>query len=157
MKEIQERLFALQDPAYRDFTAPLLPNVARETIIGVRTPALRRLASTGRPAAWGISLTLTFCAMQFCYKPADSFYWFNGGIYYTFFFALSYVLLGLLTLAVKGESNKARALAAIPLAPLAFLIGGGNYSTALSLAVLLMIPLLLRSIEREPPDGPDAR
>ncbi|MBQ7146895.1 MAG: hypothetical protein IJR95_09100 [Lachnospiraceae bacterium] len=99
--------------------------------------ALRRLAKAGRPAAWGISLTLTFCAIQFCYKPADSFYWFNGGIYYTFFFALSYVLLGLLILAVKGESNKARALAAIPLAPLAFLIGGGNYSTALSLAVLL--------------------
>ena len=44
MTEIQERLFALQDPAYRDFTAPLLPNLPRETIIGVRTPALRRLA-----------------------------------------------------------------------------------------------------------------
>ena len=44
MKEIQEQLFALQDPAYRDFTAPLLPNLPRETIIGVRTPALRRLA-----------------------------------------------------------------------------------------------------------------
>ena len=44
MTEIQERLFALQDPAYRDFTAPLLPNVARETIIGVRTPVVRKLA-----------------------------------------------------------------------------------------------------------------
>ena len=44
MTEIQERLFALQDPAYRDFTAPLLPSVARETIIGVRTPAVRKLA-----------------------------------------------------------------------------------------------------------------
>ena len=98
---------------------------------------LRRLVKAGRPAAWGISLVISFCAMQFCYKPSDSFYWFNGGIYYTFFFALSYILLGLLILAVKGESNKTRALAAIPLAPLAFLIGGGNYSTALSLAVLL--------------------
>ena len=32
MTEIQERLFALQDPLKtRDFTAPLIPNVARET------------------------------------------------------------------------------------------------------------------------------
>ena len=44
MTEIQERLLALRDPAYRDFTAPLLPNVARERIIGVRTPAVRKLA-----------------------------------------------------------------------------------------------------------------
>ena len=45
MTEIQERLFALQDVAYRDFTAPLVPNVARERIIGVRTPAVRKLAA----------------------------------------------------------------------------------------------------------------
>lgn len=45
MTEIQERLFALQDVGYRDFTAPLVPNVARESIIGVRTPALRKLAA----------------------------------------------------------------------------------------------------------------
>ena len=44
MTEIQERLFALRDPAYRDFTAPLLPTVDKETIIGVRTPAVRKLA-----------------------------------------------------------------------------------------------------------------
>lgn len=99
--------------------------------------ALRKLARAGRPAARGIALAISFCAIQFTYKPSDSFYWFNGGIYYTFFFALSCLLLGLLILAVKGESKKARILAAIPLAPLAFLIGGGNYSTALSLAVLL--------------------
>ncbi len=124
------------ESAYWIAPAILLTSLAASMLFFFYT-ALRKLASTGRPAAWGISLALTFCAIQFCYKPSDSFYWFNGGIYYTFFFALSYVLLGLLTLAVKGESNKARALAAIPLAPLAFLIGGGNYSTALSLAVLL--------------------
>lgn len=44
MTEIQERLFALQDPGYRAFTAPLLPGVPLESIIGVRTPAVRKLA-----------------------------------------------------------------------------------------------------------------
>ena len=45
MTEFQERLFALQDLGYRDFTAPLIPGVEPERIIGVRTPAVRKLAA----------------------------------------------------------------------------------------------------------------
>lgn len=41
---IQDILFALQDKKYRDFQSKLLPTVAPETIIGVRTPSLRQLA-----------------------------------------------------------------------------------------------------------------
>lgn len=44
MTEIQRRLFALRDEAYRDFCAKLTPNLDKESIIGVRTPALRQLA-----------------------------------------------------------------------------------------------------------------
>lgn len=42
--KIQERLFELQDLKYRDFNAKLLPTVDKDTIIGVRTPATRKLA-----------------------------------------------------------------------------------------------------------------
>lgn len=42
--EIVERLFALQDLKYRDFNAKLLPTVNPDSIIGVRTPELRRFA-----------------------------------------------------------------------------------------------------------------
>ena len=41
---ITSELFRLQDIKYRDFQAKLIPTVAAETIIGVRTPALRSLA-----------------------------------------------------------------------------------------------------------------
>jgi 3-methyladenine DNA glycosylase AlkD len=41
---IREQLFALQDSSYRTFQCRLIPNVAPERIIGVRTPALRALA-----------------------------------------------------------------------------------------------------------------
>lgn len=44
VKEIQGRLFALQDSAYRDFNSKLIPSVMPDKIIGVRTPALRKLA-----------------------------------------------------------------------------------------------------------------
>lgn len=41
---ITDQLFALQDTAYGDFQAKLMPTIDRGTIIGVRTPALRKLA-----------------------------------------------------------------------------------------------------------------
>ena len=44
MKPIREQLFERADPSYRNFTARLIPNLDPETIIGVRMPALRKLA-----------------------------------------------------------------------------------------------------------------
>ena len=41
---VTERLFALRDESYGDFAAKLTPNLPRERVIGVRTPALRALA-----------------------------------------------------------------------------------------------------------------
>ncbi len=44
MNTLQTRLFELQDLKYRDFLSKLLPGIDRETIIGIRTPALRKFA-----------------------------------------------------------------------------------------------------------------
>ncbi len=38
------RLFELQDKKYRNFQAKLIPNIDPETVIGIRTPELRKLA-----------------------------------------------------------------------------------------------------------------
>lgn len=43
-KEVQESLFSMQDLEYKAFHAKLIPNVNEETIIGVRTPELRKYA-----------------------------------------------------------------------------------------------------------------
>lgn len=43
-KDIEDRLFALQDKEYKEFHSRLMPTVNPDTIIGVRTPALRKLA-----------------------------------------------------------------------------------------------------------------
>lgn len=42
--EIREELFALQDTAYRDFQSGLIPGLESGSMIGVRTPELRKLA-----------------------------------------------------------------------------------------------------------------
>ena len=44
MDVIVEKLQELADSGYRDFQAKLMPTVAKDTIIGVRTPAMRALA-----------------------------------------------------------------------------------------------------------------
>lgn len=43
--DIKKELFANRDLKYRDFHASLVPNISKETIIGVRVPILRKLAS----------------------------------------------------------------------------------------------------------------
>ncbi len=44
IREIENTLFQLQDEKYRTFQAKLMPTVAAETVIGVRTPELRKFA-----------------------------------------------------------------------------------------------------------------
>lgn len=53
LREIQARLFELQDTEYRDFHAGLMPTVDKEKVIGVRTPVLRKYARelSGQPEA----------------------------------------------------------------------------------------------------------
>jgi 3-methyladenine DNA glycosylase AlkD len=43
-EEIRRRLFELRDLKYKEFTSKLIPTVNPETVIGVRTPDLRKLA-----------------------------------------------------------------------------------------------------------------
>ena len=41
---IKEQLYQMQDPAYREFQSALIPTVDAARVLGVRVPALRRLA-----------------------------------------------------------------------------------------------------------------
>ena len=43
-RDVQKRLFEMQDTGYRDFHARLIPTVKKEKIIGIRTPMLRKFA-----------------------------------------------------------------------------------------------------------------
>ena len=49
--EILHQLFQMQDIDYRDFQSKLIPSVAKEQIIGVRTPALRAFTKRLRGSA----------------------------------------------------------------------------------------------------------
>lgn len=53
---IREALFAVADADYKAFQCPLMPTVAPESVIGVRTPALRRMAKALRGTVGGEAL-----------------------------------------------------------------------------------------------------
>ena len=46
MEEIQKHLFELQDMTYRDFHSRLMPDIDKETVIGIRVPVLRKYAKS---------------------------------------------------------------------------------------------------------------
>ncbi len=58
--DIAAQLFALQDKTYAGFQSKLIPTIPRETIIGVRTPELRKMAKqvSKTPTAQEFMLTL---------------------------------------------------------------------------------------------------
>ena len=43
-EDIRKELFRLQDKKYRDFQSKLIPTVEQDSVIGVRTPELRKFA-----------------------------------------------------------------------------------------------------------------
>lgn len=43
--EIRQHIFTLADEGYKDFHSKLIPNIDTKTVIGVRTPALRKFAN----------------------------------------------------------------------------------------------------------------
>ena len=47
--DVREALFSLQDLSYKAFHTRLMPTVEKETVIGVRTPDVRRLARSLSP------------------------------------------------------------------------------------------------------------
>lgn len=54
--QIKVKLFALQDLSYKEFHTKLIPNVNRDKVLGVRTPALRKLSKE----LWGTKEAVVF-------------------------------------------------------------------------------------------------
>lgn len=110
---------------------------------------LRKWFDAGKQASIVSALIVTFCAIQFTFVPSDSFYWFNGSIYYTFFFSLMLILFTFVTSVIRSEKMWARIISGIFAIPIAFIIGGGNYATALFTVMVLFTLTVLLIIKKK--------
>jgi len=87
-----------------------------------------------------IALLLLEMQIQFVPDIKEAFYWWNGTIYYTFFFSLLLVEIGVLI--QLWNAKKHISLLVISATLLGIVIGGGNYSSALICSVLLFTTFL---------------
>ncbi len=96
---------------------------------------------------YGGVLGLFLLILQFQYVPYlhQGFYWYNGAVYYSFFFALFLLEMALLVKLFWGtlECDTKRI---VRMSILAFIISGGNYSTALCHCIILVMLTALEYI-----------
>lgn len=101
------------------------------------TCLLNKIFKSDKYTSLSVAIIVTLFALEFTYMPSDSFYWFNGSIYYTFFFSLMLILFTLTIILITAKHTRTIVIAFIPSTLLAFLIGGGNYATALFTVIIL--------------------
>lgn len=100
--------------------------------------ALKKIFRADSYLAATVGICLTFVSMQLCATPSDSFYWYNGAIYYTFFYSLMLFLFALLIRMRTAKAAGTIILTAISSLS-AFLIGGSNYAAALFMCIILAL------------------
>lgn len=144
-------LFTLQpgvfsDNAYWLTTALTLLPLLLGT--GMLLRQLGKMLHAPRTTVVLIFLALMTLSIQLVPDLNQTFYWFNGGCYYTFYYALSLMLLtGTLRICTDGKCRAGRTVLCMALA---FFIGGGNYTTILVTLILLMLLLLALLVRKKP-------
>jgi len=92
-----------------------------------------------------IGCAVTIVSTQLLPSPVQGFYWYNGAVFYTFFYGLSLIAfaLGIRCIAKKDKA------ALIWLCILCAVLGGGNYVTALTCVIVGICSVLLLVILRD--------
>ncbi len=92
-------------------------------------------------------ITATALLLQLFYVPYpdQSFYWFNGSIYYTFFYSLSLIFY---TITIYSINAKFNIISYISLAVLSILIGGGTFSMCLVIFLVNAVLIFIAYIKK---------
>ncbi len=80
---------------------------------------------------------ILFASIQFVPDRSEAFFWYNGSVYYTFFYSLALLLAALLIRILLAKSARQKVILTVLASFVAFVLGGGNYSTALVTTLLV--------------------
>lgn len=86
-----------------------------------------------------ITSFILLATMQFMYLPVEGIYWYNGSIFYTFFYSLSLILFALILQCYRTKNTIMKAFLILLCFILIVIIGGGNYTTALIVPIILTV------------------
>lgn len=111
---------------------------------------LRKILGTSKYAGIGIALSVLLVSVQLVPSPLQSYFWWNGSIYYTFFYSLSLILFALIGIYLKSESRVSRIGCVCGGLLLAAILGGANFVTALVSCILLVALIGYLAIRKNP-------
>ena len=97
-----------------------------------------RIFKAGRIKSWIIAAVLSVGAMEFTHVASDSFYWYNGGVTYTFFYSVEILLFAMLIYMYTAKKKIVKCLLGFVCMLLAVIACGGNYVTSLVTLELLV-------------------
>lgn len=89
-----------------------------------------------------LSSLILFGQIQLVPYPIQSFMWWNGSMFYTFFYSLSLVLFSLIAIYGMSDSKVTRIFSAIGACFVGLLVSGGNYVTGL-LTLLILVAICI--------------
>ena len=100
-----------------------------------------------------IPVVIPVLIIQILYSPSptESFYWYTGGMNYTFMYSISLLLMVLfLCLGEEKVNGKPKSfLMVVSACVLAIFVGGGNFSTSLSTVFAFFIMTMLSLMKKE--------
>ncbi len=148
------------------FLFALQPGIFDESLYWITTPVLlafllggtmtfcwtvlRRWLGVDAHTTWAAAFAVCILSVQLMPCPNQGLYWWNGGIYYTFFHSLALFMLSFVLLALKAERRVWQGVFAALAAVLAFVVGGGNYITGLLCILLLLAGGIWQGVKKNP-------
>lgn len=109
-----------------------------------------KVFGVSRPAALIAAFLTLMLQIELVPDAAQSFYWYNGSVYYTFMYALSLALYGLLIRLVLARTSARRGALTAVCTVLAVVQGGGNFVSGLVSALVLAGLLAGLALKKHP-------
>lgn len=94
------------------------------------TLARRALGGTWRQSVF-LAVPILLLSIQFVVSPKDTFYWWNGAVYYTFTYGIFLLLMERMVALKLAATRRQLLWAVIPGVLAALMVGGSNYVSAL--------------------------
>ncbi|MFQ8599999.1 MAG: hypothetical protein ACLSAP_05000 [Oscillospiraceae bacterium] len=110
----------------------------------------RKMFHASRAQFVTLSAVLCIICTQFLPSASQGFYWYNGAVFYTFFFGISLVLYALVIVYLLSGNRVWRAGYLIGISLCCIVIGGSNYVTSLVTVLLFGLLLVMLFIKRNP-------
>lgn len=159
VQEVRDTFFSWQGTYSAILLMALQPGVFSEALYGLGAVAIiavlaastfyacgvavREVLGADRPTWVAASCLVLLLQTQLIPSPVEGFYWYNSAIYYTFYHALTLVMLGMAVRIARGCTRRgelARAgmlLRATALCALALFVAGGNFVTGVVACLLV--------------------